>query len=115
MHLDYAHEKLTSAIRVLAIHPAKIRNRLRAANDALFTLREEHFPEELREDWRWIHHQMTRYGPEFWRASFSDEEPKQVATAVEHTMRRIRPNTAVEIARRIVHLHYKVDCLLYPR
>jgi len=30
-------------------------------------------------------------------------------------MRRIRPNTAVEIARRIVHLHHKVDCLLYPR
>jgi len=95
----YGREKFIEAVEKLATGEGDVRQRLRSAYRALRILRLQNLPEDMRGDWRWVQHQMTRFGPlrhkdgEVWRGS------------VENTMSRIRNRTGSEIAKRIYRMH----------
>jgi hypothetical protein len=95
----YAREKFMVAANKLATGEGDVRSRLRSAYRTLRILNLEDLPEEMWDDWRWIKHQMTKFGPlrhedgEVWRGS------------VDNTMSRIRNRTGSEIAKRIYQMH----------
>lgn len=91
------------AERKLAIGEGDVRERLRSAFRPLRMLREEEVPAEMRADFSWVMHQLTRHGPEVG----SDETVYK--TAVDHTMSRIRNATARKIAERIYALNRGVS------
>ncbi len=61
-------------------------------------LREEEVPPEMRQDFAWIMHQLTRRGPE------KDSDGTVYKSAVKHTMSRVRNSTGKRIAERIYRL-----------
>ncbi len=99
----YTVEKLTTALSCLATHPGDVRERLTSAFIVLHTLKEEDFPLEHREEWRWVIKEVTKYGPllnhkdEVWMGS------------VKNTMRRVRKATGVKIAKKIYDLYWAVS------
>lgn len=89
--------RLEEAVYDLSTGLGDVRSRLcNVWISKLHTLRADEFPNELREHWEWIEHEMTRRGPmrnwqgRVWRGS------------VEHTMRRMQNPTGSQIAKRIV-------------
>ena len=98
----YAIERLTTALECLATHPGDVRERLSAAYLSFHTLREDDFPPEHQEKWRWVKREMTKFGPmlgpngEVWRGS------------VENTMKRVRNGTASKIAKAVYALYWAV-------
>lgn len=100
---SYANGKLLEAIQALALGPGDVRSRLEHAFMSLHILSPGDFPPELQKDWDWVVNQMTRFGP-LLRA-----DGRVWMGSVEHTMRRIRNRTGVEIARRICDLFWKLE------
>ena len=99
----YTREKLSVALHSLATGPGNVRERLLTAYMEFHTLTPEDFPEEFKDDWRWITYQITRFGPlegpngEIWQGS------------AEHTLTRIRNKTGVKIADKIYELQWKLN------
>ena len=79
-----AHEKFLDAEYKLAVGEGDVRSRLRSAFIVLNRLHEDDLPPELLEDWKWIMHQLTRFGPEHGKGG------EVWQTAIDHTMSRIR-------------------------
>jgi hypothetical protein len=101
--LGYAREKLFVAIETMATGPGDVRERLVDAFMSFHTLREDDFPIELQEDWKWVIGQLTRFGPVL------DHNGEIYKGSVEHTMQRIRRGTGSKIAKRILQLYYKLE------
>jgi len=99
---NYAREKLFSAIETLATLSGDVRSRLFAAYSAFHPLREDDFPDELKEDWRWIERSLTKFGPIY------NYKGEVVVGSVEKTLKRIRNRTGEKIARRLFHLFYEL-------
>jgi len=95
----YAQEKLSEAVFLLATGQSHVRERLREAFMAFHPVKEQDFPDDLREKWRWIESQLKKYGPIMNGESV-------VEGSVEHTLRRIRNSTGQRIAQAIVELEY---------
>lgn len=56
----YAIEKLSQAIRFLAVGEGDVRERLRTAYIGFHTLKDDDFPDDLRKDWQWVMKMLTR-------------------------------------------------------
>ena len=103
MNNDYVIEKLTDAMDALTTGRGDVRSRIKNAYSLMRTLRESDFPDNLREDWVWIHNEITKRGPllgpngEIWLVS------------VENTMRNIRNKTGQRIAQRISKLYWEIS------
>lgn len=103
MNNDYVIEKLTDAMDALTTGRGDVRSRIKNAYSLMHTLRESDFPDNLREDWVWIHNEITKRGPllgpngEIWLVS------------VENTMRNIRNKTGQRIAQRISKLYWEIS------
>ena len=103
MNNDYVIEKLTDAMDALTTGRGDVRSRIKNAYSLMHTLRESDFPDNLREDWVWIHNEITKRGPllgpngEIWLGS------------VENTMRNIRNKTGQRIAQRISKLYWEIS------
>ena len=103
MNNEYVIEKLTDAMDALTTGRGDVRSRLKNAFILMHTLRESDFPDNLREDWIWIHNEITKRGPllgpndEIWLGS------------VENTMRSIRNKTGQRIAQRISKLYWEIS------
>jgi len=96
----YAKEKLSIAVYILATHPGKIKDRLRAAALEIMLTPVATLPEcsRVNEDVRWIQERLTRREPNY------EGQGKTNAT-----LHRMRNKTAVEIAERIVDAEAKLD------
>ena len=93
---SYALEKLEAAVRALAIGPGDVRSRLWDAFMVFNPLKEAHFPDNLKSDYRWVMSQLTKYGPE--------GEGKRKKGSVQVSLSRMRNSTGVEIAKRLLYL-----------
>lgn len=98
----YAREKLFSAVEILATFPDDVRSRIKCAYMEFHPLNEDHFPDDLKEDWNWVHNSITKCGPKFNHAG------EVVVGSVENTMSHIRKKTGTEIAARIFSIFYKL-------
>jgi len=105
-NFNYAREKLSSAVQELAIGSGDVRERLYNAFLAMHTLKEDDFPEEYREDWKWIMEQLTRYEP------ILDHNGKVFIGSVQNTLQRIKNKTGAKIAKKIFDLESDIDLIL---
>jgi hypothetical protein len=103
----YAYEKLLTALSSLATGPGDVRSSLYNAYLSFSTLKESNFPEHLREDFRWVLSQMTKFPPHYLPGG------NMVRGSVEETMRRIKRSTGVAIAEHLLHLYHELDSYLH--
>jgi len=102
----YALEKLSSAVHSLAVGRGDVRERLRAAHLTFHPVQERDFPDHLKERWRWIKSELTKFGP------VQDEGGKVLEGSVDHTLSRIKNSTGAKIAEAIVSLQYELESYL---
>jgi hypothetical protein len=100
---NYAVEKLTTALGCLATHPGDARERLLSAYVVFHTLRDEDFPSDQRDKWKWVIKELTKFGPSL------DYKGRVQTGSVEHTMSRIKKRTAAKIAKAIYELYWVVS------
>ena len=91
----YAREKMIEALSVLATHPGGIKERLSQASLRFLPIGED-IPEPFRSDFGWIAGELTKLPSE------------EGEGAVEATLSAMLEEHAVEIARRIDELEYKL-------
>ena len=99
----YAYEKLLAALDSLATGPGDVRERLLVAYQSFHPLKEAHFPQHLRKDFRWVLEQITKYGPVY------DYKGRLDRGSVEETLRRIKNGTGVKIASKLLRLYHALD------
>lgn len=101
---NYAKEKLTVAIQSLATDPEDVRKRLGKTYIAfLHSLRDEDFPIELQEDWKWIVAELNKYEPTY------NAKGDVTSGSVENTMKMIRNSTGEKIAERIFSVYRRIN------
>jgi hypothetical protein len=94
----YAHQKLTLAVHSLAVGAGDVRSRLRDAFLILHVIHEQDFPDSLKNQWRWIKLQVTKFGPR------EDEIGHIYQGSIDNTLGRIKNSTGTKIAAAIVAL-----------
>lgn len=97
-HSNYALETLGHAVYYLAVGGGDVRKRLKTAYMEFHPISEDDFPPNLREDWKWIIKQLTRYGP------VRRSNGAVWIGAADNTLSRIKNSTGAKIAQRIVAL-----------
>ncbi len=97
--LNYAIEKFTNAVDVLATGRGRIKERVYSACLAISTIRpEENLPPgRLRADYEWIQKKITRWPAE-----------REGEGSIRAALRRMRVGTAVKVAERIFHIYHEV-------
>jgi len=102
---NYADEKLSNAVRILAIGEGDVRSRLLNAFREFYTLRPEHLPPSLQADYNWIINELTKREPqnEWERAVWATDG------SVRANLRRMINRTGSRIARKICDLQYQVQ------
>jgi len=83
----------------LATGRGDVRSRLETAYRRFWVLTEENFPEEFRDDWKWIKNQLTKFGP-----LYDNSGEILISDAVENTMSRIKNKTGQKIAGKIFYI-----------
>jgi len=94
----YAHQKLALAVHALAVGAGDVRSRLRNAFLILHVIHERDFPDSLKDKWRWIKSQVTRFGPR------KDESGHIYVGSIDNTLGRIKNSTGTKIAAAIYTL-----------
>jgi hypothetical protein len=99
-HAIYSLEKLSRAVRILAVHPGNIRDRLRVAADKIVWIPETGLPtyEGVDEDIRWILEELFRCEPR-------GPEDSRVAA----TLHRMKSTHASRIAERVLEAMRKLE------
>ena len=100
----YALEKLSHAVRILATGEGDVRSRLMSAYEEFHTLREDHFPLELRVDYAWVLNELTKRKPQ----SAMDMREWVTDGVVAANLRRMINRTGSRIAEKICDLEYRV-------
>ena len=98
----YADEKLSKAIRLLAVLPGDVRSRLLVAFNEFHPLKEDDFPPKLQKHYRWVIKQLTKRGP------MLNHKGEAYRGSVENTLSHIRNSTGAKIADRLLMLHDEV-------
>lgn len=98
----YALQKLSLGVYELAVGSEGVRKRLRYAYLAFHPIQERDFPDHLKEKWRWIRSELTKFGPIM-------DGDSVLEGAVDHTLRRIKNSTGVKIAKAIVSLEDELE------
>ncbi|MFQ5544050.1 MAG: hypothetical protein ACE5FY_06830 [Nitrospiria bacterium] len=83
----------------LATGRGDVRSRLKTAYMGFWVLTEDHFPEEFRDDWKWIKNQLTKFGP-----LYDNSGERLISYPVEHTLSRIKNKTGQKIAEKIFYI-----------
>lgn len=91
-------ERLYFAVEHLATGPGDARQRLQVVALTLAPLQAREFPIEVREDYKWVWSQLTRFPPQ-WDGQ----------SEIEATMKRIRKSTGSKIAERIWLIYGRVQ------
>ncbi len=118
----YAYQKFSAAVESLATGPGDVRSRLLTVFSGwLNTITEDHLPESLREDWRYVEKSIRKY-KEFHKGDivYLDQQFKKspdlkeklahlYPDPLEATMRRIKRNTGVKIARKIYNIYDELE------
>lgn len=99
----YALEKLSAGTHALAVGRGDVRDRLRAAYLEFYPVQERDFPDHLKEKWRWIKSELTKF------KSVTDESGKVLQGAADHTLSRIKNSTGQQIAEAIVSLQSELE------
>lgn len=100
----YAQAKLSEAIYELARGPGDVRSRLGTAYRKFHPVTSDDFPTHLVEDYEWIKTELTKYKcPSYLKKSVYNEQPD-----VDYTLSKIRNQTGVAIAERIIGLESKL-------
>jgi hypothetical protein len=107
---DYALEKLSAAVHVLATHPEEVRIRLRECFDYLAMVPSAALPHRLRSRFEDIIARLTKFQPEPAHAR-TDERPWGT-TSLTETTRKIRKRTGARIADDIFQLTSELEYLL---
>lgn len=98
MSLDYAHEKLTIAVEILATSPSDIKDRIETAfNSSIIHIFPEDLPEDLGEKLKNLQNQVTRINAEGNEGT------------LKATMKTISEEEAFEIAKKILDLFLEVN------
>lgn len=99
----YAQEKMSTAIKILAISPGDVRSRLVKAYMELHTLEDNHLPPKLIGEWKRIKLQLTKYGPVF------NHKGEVWFGSVQNTMNRIKNSSGARIAKKIFDLNLRLQ------
>ena len=99
---NYAKSVLREVIKELATGEKDVRKRI-CSNDVIFEkLKEQDFPEALREEWKWIIQNVKMKEPRYL------SNGKMIRSNIENTMDDIRNSTASKIAERIFEIYFKL-------
>jgi hypothetical protein len=79
----------------LAVQEGDVRDRLRSAYNHLRVLREDELPEEIRDEWKQILHELTR------KDAWIHESGHVIKSSLDQTLDSIRNKTGRKIAERI--------------
>jgi hypothetical protein len=93
----------------LATGAGDVRERILTAYSSFHPLKESDFPEHLREDYKWVMAQLTKYGPVY------DHNGNVRVGSVENTLRHIKNSTGVKIANKLLFLYHELNSYVYPR
>lgn len=104
MQYAYASSNMIKTLDCLATGPGDVRDRLLSAYSIFWILTEEHFPEHLRGDFRFVLKELNKFGP-----VYDERTGAMKRDAVEETLRRIRNRTGVKIANKLVHLYFELN------
>lgn len=104
-----ASEKLRDAVHKLVTGTGDARSRTRRAYKSLSGLEPRQLPAELREDLKWVHRQVRRYGP------LRERDGATIKNATDHTLGRIRNRTASVIADKIYQMYEELRHLKEKR
>lgn len=96
---SYAKEKLNTAIYVLATGRYDVRSRLFSAYLGFLTLKEDDFPEEFKEDWKWIMSKLTKNKP------LRDYKEDIIEGSVQQSLKHMQNRTGAKIACKIYEIH----------
>jgi hypothetical protein len=99
LKFSYAQGKLRETIYCLAIGPGDIRKRLAQAYQGFFSLKKEHYPKELQNDWEWIQKELKKSGP------IIRENGTVFRGSVVNTCNRIKNKTGVKIAKKLLDMY----------
>jgi hypothetical protein len=94
----YDREKFIEAVEKLVTGEGDMRQRLCSAYRALSISEVDDLPGDMQDEWRWVQHQMTRFGPMY-------VQGEVWIGPIEHTISRIRNRTGAKIAKRIYRMH----------
>ena len=100
---NYALEKLSLAVHYLAVGEDEVRKRLKSAFMEFHPVTKDDLPPHLREDWKWIINQLTRFGP------VRHADGTVFVGAVDNTLSKIRKSTGAKIAQKIVTLASELE------
>jgi hypothetical protein len=112
---SYALEKYGRAVYDLATGEDEIRRRLLPIFQGdLLTITPEHLPQKLREDYRWVMEQITKYGEKYpgYNTHLESSDGRYdhlIPTRLESTLFRIRRATGAEVARRVFRIWSVLD------
>jgi len=95
---SYALEKLSNAVRILAVGPGDVRSRLLDATLEFHTLQAKDFPPNLQADYQWVISQLTKREPDY------GSEGK-----LQATLRHMINRTGSRIAAKICDLQYHLE------
>jgi len=105
MKYKYAKEKLTAAIYSMVTGIGPIRVRLFFAFQTFPRLSGDHFPDELKDDWNFIHNNLTAKEPSY------DGQGNVTEGRVQNTLQELGDVECVEIATRMFELYSKLQHL----
>ena len=96
----YFYGKVAEVVYVLATHPGDIKRRLIVAGEKMLLIPPNEVPEDVREDVKWIHQQLTRFAP-IYGGTLLD--------GMRVTLNSIRRSTCEKIAKRIMHVYSRLE------
>ncbi len=96
----YVIEKLTNAMDCLLTHQGDARARILGCHTCFGTLKEDDFPEELRDDWRYVVNTISSRGPQY------TPDGEVFRGSIEMTMRACKNSTAAKVIERLKKLYW---------
>ncbi len=99
MRHSYAREKFSAAVESMATNRGGVKARLWGAFLIFHTLKENDFPDELKEYWNSIYGDLTTEEPSY------DENGEVTDGRVQNTLKMISEDKCVEIANKITELN----------
>lgn len=98
MRHTYAIEKLSAATSILSSKKGDVKSRLLDAYMKFHTLSESDFPDDLKDDWLYIHNNLTSEKPTI------DSNREVISGKLQNTLKILDTDTCNQIVSRISYL-----------
>ncbi len=113
----YAHEKLSTSVRILATGEGDIRSRLQVVFNEFQTLQSKDFPLELQKDYSWIIKELTKREPKYHFDIIDNPFDENQMNYLEwkkdgsliYNLRRMKNRTGSRIAKKVCDLHDSIQ------